>query len=170
MSVSTSLPADVAVTRAEVEDFLYHEAALLDDWRLKEWEALLADDATYYVPPNDDLEGDYKSTLYIISDDRERIHQRIIRVLDPNCHAEFPRSRLCRLVTNVRIMGVEGDLVTVAANFVCYRYRRYQREFVYVGSYRNVLRKTDEGFRIKERRVLLAAHELGQLGSVSFIL
>ena len=25
------------VTRAEVEDFLYHEAALLDEWRLNEW-------------------------------------------------------------------------------------------------------------------------------------
>ena len=36
------------VTRAEVEDFLYHEAALLD-----EWQALLTDDACYYVPSND---------------------------------------------------------------------------------------------------------------------
>lgn len=30
--------ANATVTRAEVEDFLYHEAALLDEWRLKEWE------------------------------------------------------------------------------------------------------------------------------------
>ncbi len=162
--------ANVAVTRAEVEDFFFHEAALLDEWRLKEWEALLADDATYFIPPNDDLEGGHRGTLYIISDDRERIRQRIIRVMDPNCHAEFPRSRTCRLISNVRITGVEGDIVHAAANFVCYRYRRYQREFVYVGSYQYALRKTAEGFRIKERRVLLAAHELGQLGSVSFIL
>lgn len=162
--------ANATVTRAEVEDFLYHEAALLDEWRLKEWEEILADDATYYIPPNDDLEGGYKNTLYIISDDRERIRQRVIRVLDPNCHAEFPRSRLCRLITNVRITGVEGDLVHAASNFSCYRYRRYQREFVYVGTYHHTLRKTPSGFKIKERRVLLAAHELGQLGSVSFIL
>ena len=32
-------------SRAEVEDFLYHEAALLDEWRLDEWLALLTDDA-----------------------------------------------------------------------------------------------------------------------------
>jgi len=167
-SVQTSLQA--GVTRAEVEDFLYHEAALLDAWKLKEWEELLTDDATYYVPPNDELEGDYKNTLYIISDDRERIRQRVIRVLDPNCHAEFPRSRTCRLISNVRILGVEGDIVRVSSNFVCYRYRRYQREFVYVGTYEHQLRKTAQGFKVKERRVLLAAHELGQLGSVSFIL
>ncbi len=39
--------ANVTVTRAEVEDFLYREAALLDEWKLDEWEKLLADDATY---------------------------------------------------------------------------------------------------------------------------
>jgi len=162
--------ASPAVTRAQVEDFLYHEAALLDEWRLKEWEELLADDATYFVPPNDVPEGGYKDTLYIISDDRERIRQRVIRVLDPNCHAEFPRSRTCRLITNVRITGVEGDIVSASANFSCYRYRRYQREFVYVGTYRFQLRRTGDSFKIKERRVILHAHELGQLGSVSFIL
>ena len=49
------------VTRAEVEDFLYREAALLDDWKLDEWEALLTDDAAYYVPPNDQPDGDHRS-------------------------------------------------------------------------------------------------------------
>ena len=160
----------MTVTRAEVEDFLFHEAALLDEWKLDEWEALLADDATYYVPPNDVLDGAHGDTLFIISDDRERLRQRIIRIKDPNCHAEYPHSRTCRLITNVRILGVDGDLVTVAANFVCYRYRRHQREFAFVGSYRNILRKSGSSFLIKERRVFLHAHELGKLGSVSFVL
>ena len=158
------------VTRAEVEDFLYHEAALLDDWKLNEWQALLTDDATYYVPPNDQLEGDHRSTLFLVADDRERIRQRVIRINDPNCHAEYPKSRTRRMISNVRIVGVEGDLVTVAANFVCYRYRRYGRIREYVGAYRYILKRTGDGFRIKERRVLIDAHELGSLGSVSFIL
>ena len=63
------------VTRAEVEDFLYHEAALLDDWKLNEWQALLTDDAAYYVPPNDQPEGDHRHTLFLVADDRERIRQ-----------------------------------------------------------------------------------------------
>jgi p-cumate 2,3-dioxygenase subunit beta len=158
------------VTRAEVEDFLYREAALLDDWKLDEWEALLTDDAAYYVPPNDQPDGDHRATLFLVADDRERIRQRVIRIKDPNCHAEYPRSRTRRMISNVRIVAVEGDLVTVAANFVCYRFRRYERIREYVGAYRYVLRQTDDGFRIKERRVLIDAHELGTLGSVSFIL
>ncbi|MDT7663767.1 MAG: p-cumate 2,3-dioxygenase subunit beta, partial [Pseudonocardiales bacterium] len=31
-----TVPADV-LARIEVEDFLYREAALLDEWRLEEW-------------------------------------------------------------------------------------------------------------------------------------
>ena len=158
------------VTRAEVEDFLYQEAALLDNWRLNEWQALLTDDATYYVPPNDQLESDHRSTLFLVADDRERIRQRVIRINDPNCHAEYPKSRTRRMISNVRILSVDGDLVTVAANFVCYRFRRYERIREYVGSYRHVLRRAGDSFRIKERRVLIDAHELGMLGSVSFIL
>ena len=100
----------------------------------------------------------------------ERIRQRVIRINDPNCHAESPKSRTRRMISNVRILEVDGDLVTVAANFVCYRFRRYERIREYVGSYRYQLRRTGDSFRIKERRVLIDAHELGNLGSVSFIL
>ena len=165
-----TVAARTVVTRAEVEDFLYAEAALLDDWKLNDWEALLADDACYYVPPNDHLESDHRSTLFLVADDRERIRQRVIRINDPNCHAEYPKSRTRRMISNVRILSVEGDLVTVTANFVCYRFRRYERIREYVGVYRYVLRRAGDSFRIKERRVLIDAHELGTLGSVSFIL
>ena len=165
-----TVQAPAVVTRAEVEDFLYHEAALLDEWKLKEWEALLTEDAVYYVPPNDQPDGDHRNTLFLVADDRERIRQRIIRVLDPNCHAEHPKSRTRRMISNVRIVAVDGDLVTVAANFVCYRFRRYERIREYVGAYRYVLRRAGQSFRIKERRVFIDAHELGALGSVSFIL
>jgi p-cumate 2,3-dioxygenase beta subunit len=165
-----TVAARTVVTRAEVEDFLYAEAALLDDWKLNDWEALLADDACYYVPPNDHLESDHRSTLFLVADDRERIRQRVIRINDPNCHAEYPKSRTRRMISNVRILSVEGDLVTATANFVCYRFRRYERIREYVGVYRYVLRRAGESFRIKERRVLIDAHELGTLVSVSFIL
>jgi p-cumate 2,3-dioxygenase subunit beta len=165
-----TIAAPSVVTRAEVEDFLYHEAALLDEWKLKEWEALLTEDATYFVPPNDQRDSDHRNTLFLVADDRERIRQRIIRINDPNCHAEYPKSRTRRMISNVRIIGVDGDLVTVAANFVCHRYRRYERIREYVGAYRYILKRAGDSFRIKERRVLIDAHELGSLGSVSFIL
>jgi len=161
-------PLDVRID--DVQDFLFHEAALLDEWRLKEWEALLTDDACYFVPPNDQPDGDHRNTLFTIADDRERIHQRIIRILDPNCHAESPPSRTRRLISNIRILVREGDEITVAANFICYRFRRHERIREYVGSYRYRLKCMRDSFLIRERRVFIDAHELGSLGSVSFIL
>lgn len=165
-----TLHATQTVTRAEVEDFLFHEAALLDEWKLDEWQTLLTDTATYMIPPNDDLDGNHRSSLFIIADDRERIRQRIIRVLDPNCHAEHPKSRTQRIVGNVRLLGQEGDITTVAANFICYRYRRYERVGQYVGNYRYELKRNGSSFLIQEKRVFIQANELGQLGSVSIIL
>jgi p-cumate 2,3-dioxygenase beta subunit len=160
----------IRVSRAEVEDFLYHEAALLDEWRLDEWLELLTDDAIYEVPPNDTPGGSSKNTLFILADDIVRIRERVKRLKSPNCHAEFPHSRTRRLITNVRILQTEGNLVTVAANFVCYRYRRHERIREFVGTYRFVLQHTHDGFRIKARRTTLDAYELGSLGAVSFIL
>ncbi len=42
-----------SITRQQVEEFLYEEAALLDAWRLDDWLALMTDDAVYRVPSND---------------------------------------------------------------------------------------------------------------------
>jgi p-cumate 2,3-dioxygenase beta subunit len=160
----------VQISRPEIEDFLFHEAALLDAWKLDEWLELLTEDATYEVPPNDTPDGDSKDTLFILADDIVRIRERVKRLNSPNCHAEFPHSRTRRLITNVRILDREGDLVTVAANFVCYRYRRHERIREYVGSYRFVLKCSSEGIKIKSRRTVLDPYELGSLGAVSFIL
>lgn len=158
------------VSRAEVEDFLYAEADLLDNWRLDDWLALLTDDAAYYVPPNDRPDADHRTTLFTIADDMVRLRERVIRLKDPNCHAEYPPSRTRRLITNVRITGVEGDSVIAAANFVVYRHRRGEPMREFVGHYRHRLRRVGGTLKIAERRAILDAHELGSMGSVSFIL
>jgi p-cumate 2,3-dioxygenase subunit beta len=158
------------VSRAEVEDFLYAEADLLDNWKLDDWLALMTEDAAYYVPPNDKPDADHRGTLFTIADDIVRLRERVVRLKDPNCHAEYPPSRTRRLITNVRITGVEGDTIAVAANFAVYRYRRGEPVREFVGRYRYRLRRTGGVLKIAERRAVLDAHELGAMGSVSFIL
>ena len=156
--------------RGQVEDLLFHEAALLDEWRLEEWLQLLTDDAAYYVPPNDHPEADHQTTLFILADDIVRIRERVKRLMSPECHAEYPHSRTRRMISNVRVVAENGDVATVAANFICHRFRRYERVREYVGGYRFVLKRAGNGLKIKERRVVIDAHELGSLGAVSFIL
>ena len=159
-----------AVTRAEVEDFLYHEADLLDRWKLDDWLGLLTEDAAYYVPPNDKPDADHRFTLFTVADDIVRLRERIIRLKDPNCHAEFPPSRTRRMISNVRITGMEGELILAEANFAIFRHRRNEPVREFVGRYRHKLKRTDDGLKIHERRAILDAEELGPMGSVSFLL
>jgi p-cumate 2,3-dioxygenase beta subunit len=158
------------VTRAEVEDFLYYEAELLDSWKLDDWLALCTEDVGYYVPPNEKPDADHRYTLFTIADDPVRLRERIIRLKDPNCHAEYPPSRTRRMISNVRITGNEGDTVSVAANFVIFRHRRNEPPREFVGRYRYKLRRSNGTFRIAERRAILDAEELGTRGAVSFLL
>jgi len=157
-------------TRAEIEDLLYREAALLDAWQLDHWLALLTEDAGYYVPPNDKPDADHRTTLFTIADNNARLRERVRRIMDPNCHAEHPPSRTRRLIANVRILASEGDTIRIAANFTVYRFRRGGDMRVFVGEYRHTLRRENGTLKIAERRAVLDAEELGSLGAVSFIL
>ncbi|HLH91132.1 MAG TPA: aromatic-ring-hydroxylating dioxygenase subunit beta [Xanthobacteraceae bacterium] len=163
-------PFTDAVSRAEVEDLFYHEAELLDGWKLDLWLELLTDDATYYVPPNDKPDADHRYTLFTIADDMVRLRERIIRLKDPNCHAEYPPSRTRRFITNVRVTAVEGDTISASANFSIHRFRRGGTHQEFVGQYRYQLERQHGMLKIAERRAILDAEELGMLGSVSFIL
>ena len=160
--------ADVAVTRQEVEDFLYEEAALLDAWKLDEWLALLTDDAYYRVPSNDRPDSDPRAALFTIADDIARIRARVTRLKDRSAHAESPPSRTRRLITNVRI--VERQPLRVEANFAVYRHRSNDDVRQYVGRYRYLLRREGGRLKIAGREAILDAMELASLGTVSFIL
>lgn len=169
MSGSASL-ANTEITRADIEDFLYAEAALLDEWRLDDWLTLLTDDAVYRIPPNDTPEGRHSDTLFIVADDISRLRARVKRLKDPNAHAEYPHSRTRRMIGNVRIVARDGDAIRIAANFVVRRFRRGGDLREYVGRYDHLLVATADGLRIKERIAVLDSLELGGLGAVSFIL
>src|ERR1700674_334531 len=119
----SSMSADTLPSRQEVEDFLYREAALLDEWRLDEWLEMLTDDAIYQVPSTDAPEGDARNTLYIIADDALRIRSRVKQLLGKLAWAENPHSRTRRMITNVRVVGLEGENILATANFVVYRMR-----------------------------------------------
>lgn len=163
------------ITRAEVEDFLYHEAALLDAWKLDEWLLLLTDDARYRVPSNDAPDGDPASTLFLIADDIHRIRGRVARLKDPQAHAEFPHSRTRRMITNVIVIPATAGIqsqheVEVLANFTVHRFRRGEQVSQFVGRYRYRLRVVDGALKIALREAILDSQELGSLGAVSFIL
>jgi p-cumate 2,3-dioxygenase subunit beta len=158
------------VTRQQVEDFLYEEAALLDAWRLDDWLGLLTDDAVYEVPSNDRPNSDSRDTLFIIADDIRRIRARVTRLKDKSAHAEYPPSRTRRMISNVRITERNGSTLKVEANFTVHRFRRNEGIRAFVGHYRYVLRVEGGHLKIARRDAVIDSMELGGLSSVSFIL
>jgi p-cumate 2,3-dioxygenase beta subunit len=158
-----------SISRQEVEDFLFAEAALLDEWRLQEWLEMLTEDATYHIPPTD-LPGAVKSnTLFIIADDAVRIRSRVKQLLGKSAWAENPPSRTRRIIGNVRILGQEGDSIRVTANFAIYR-MRFELIDTYVGRYEYTLVKRDGQLKIRERKAILDLEALRPHGKISFIL
>jgi p-cumate 2,3-dioxygenase beta subunit len=158
------------ITRQQVEEFLYEEAALLDAWRLDDWLKLLTDDAVYNVPSNDSPDSDSRDTLFIIADDIRRIRARVTRLKDKSAHAEYPPSRTRRSISNVRIVGRDGSLLKVEANFIVHRFRRNEGIRAFVGHYRYALRAEGGTVKIARREAIIDSMELGSLASVSFIL
>ena len=163
------MAAQPTITRAQIEDFLYAEAALLDEWRLQEWLELLTEDVTYSVPATDVPEGDAKSTLFIIADDALRVRSRVRQLLGKSAWAENPRSRTRRLISNVRIRETDGDTIRVTANFAVYRMRMDQVD-TYVGRYEYTLVQRDGRLKIRERKAILDLEALRPHGKVSIIL
>jgi p-cumate 2,3-dioxygenase subunit beta len=156
-------------SRQEVEDLLYKEAALLDEWRLEEWLELLSDDAVYEIPPTDVPEGDARNTLFIIADDAVRIRSRVKQLLGKSAWAENPQSRTRRMISNVRVLGVDGDRILATANFAVHR-MRYESVDTYIGRYDYKLVRVGNELKIKERRASLDNEALRPHGKISFIL
>ena len=154
--------------RLDTEEFLYEEAALLDDWRLDDWLALFTPDARYEVPSTDHPSGGPADALMLVSDTAAMLAARVKRLNSRKAHREFPWSRTRRIIGNVRILSQDGDELEVAANFAVYRSRREVN--VYMGQYRYRLVRHGDSFKIRFRRAELDVETLDPHGTLSIIL
>lgn len=164
---TSSAPANRC--RADYEDFLYHEAALLDEWRLEEWLALFVEGATYEVPTAGRPEGVSSSDeLFYIADDWFRLQERVARLLKKGAHSEWPRSLGLRSISNVRVLGQDEGGVRLGCVFTTHRSRN-DRTDTFFGHHRYLLVEVDGVLRIREKRSLLSMSSLRPHGRVSII-
>ena len=160
----------LSVSRIDVEDFLYTEAALLDDWKLEQWLELFEEGARYWVPPagsNDDVEPG--STLFYVADDWFRLTERVKRLGKRTAHVEYPHSRLRHLVSNVRIVGGDDQSFRVTSNFVTYRSKGGHTE-TYLGHHNYEMCVSDGNIRIRHKTSFLDTDNINDQGKVSVII
>jgi 3-phenylpropionate/cinnamic acid dioxygenase small subunit len=150
--------------RHKVEDFLYLEAELLDDRKLREWLELLTDDIRYWMPIRynplerpEDLSDELAKPGdgYYFDDDKKSLSLRIERVYVKSAWAEMPPSRTRHLISNVRIKNDDGREIEVHSNFLVYRTRLETDQDIFVGTRRDILRRANDSFKIAKRTIIL---------------
>ena len=163
----TSATANRAL-RSDVEAFLFEEAELLDSWRLGEWVELFTEDGTNHVPALDDPDRDSTQSVFLVADDLARIRSRVRQLTGNSAWAENPRSQTRRFITNVRVVALDGELITATANFLVHRCRM-ERVSTFTGQYHYKLVRHNGGFKIAARKAILAQDTLRSQGTMSII-
>jgi benzoate/toluate 1,2-dioxygenase beta subunit len=138
---------------AACEQFLIHEARLLDEARFDEWLALFTADAWYWVPSQPDQKSP-RDTISLIYDDRRLLETRVRRLSSPRIYSQEPRSRTSRIVANVTIEESAADrqACTVRSKFQLLEYRR-NAQTPYAGTSLHRLVRVSGDIRIAWKRV-----------------
>lgn len=153
----------------QILQFLYVEARLLDETRLKEWGDTLAQDLIYTAPlretrPVSQQAASVVRTMQHYHDDWRSVMGRIVRLTGTkSAWAEDPPSRTRRLVTNVLVEATDkpGEY-SVRSYLLVTRSRFNFDEFDLISAERrDVLRVDGESFKLARREILLDQAVLG---------
>jgi 3-phenylpropionate/cinnamic acid dioxygenase small subunit len=155
--------------RAEVEDFLYTEAELLDQRRFPEWLDLLCDDVSYFMPLRRNVRfgqhAEHENTrigqdINWFDEDKWTLSKRVEQLMTGVHWAEEPLSRVSHMVSNVQIVEAlpswDDPLEVVArSRFLVYQNRVETETYVLVGKRTDRLRRESGAWKLARREVLL---------------
>ena len=149
----------------QVEQFLYHEAQLLDEREFDRWLALMSDDIHYFMPTRytttrraagEEFSAADQAALF--DEDKQNLTIRVRRLHTGMAWAEEPPSRTRHMVSNVQIHPTaNADELEVECNFMLYRSRLERDVDIFVGARRDLLRQSDSpaGYQIARRYIAL---------------
>jgi 3-phenylpropionate/trans-cinnamate dioxygenase subunit beta len=161
----------------EIEQFLFDEAALLDEWRFRAWLELMAKDIRYTMrttvnaQTRDRRRGVQPPTTWIFNDTHFQLERRVARLETGMAWAEEPPSRTRHLVTNVRVQTTEApDEFEARVNYLLYRSQKERDETIYVGRRIDRVRRVEAapGWQVCRREItldqaVLTSHNLSVL-------
>lgn len=146
----------------EVEQFLFAEAALLDEHRYTDWLKLFTDDCHYWMPIRQtrmarqvDQEFSRPGEMAFFDDRKEDLQRRVTKLESPYAWSESPPPRTRHMVSNVRAVAVEGDTMTIGCCFTFYRCSLDADVDWFVGRREDVLRRDGDSFKIVKRNIFL---------------
>jgi 3-phenylpropionate/cinnamic acid dioxygenase small subunit len=154
--------------KQEMEEFLYHEAELLDERHYEAWLELLADDVRYWMPMRrnvkfGELEREFTregQDINWFDEGKDTLTRRVQQILTGVHWAEEPLSRICHMVSNIQLLQVSPSAlepveVTVKCRFLIYRNRVETETDILVGKREDVLRRVNGQWKIAQRKIVL---------------
>jgi len=148
-----------------VEQFLYHEARLLDTGQLEAWLALFTEDATYWLPLEQNQKDPFE-TSSIVHDDRTLLELRVKQARHPRAHARLPLARTVHQVGNIMVEDGK-DEVKVHSTLQLVEFRN-EKQRLYGALVEHRLRKANGSFKIAHKRVDLVNSE-GELDGIAIL-
>jgi 3-phenylpropionate/cinnamic acid dioxygenase small subunit len=146
----------------ETEQFLYREAAMIDEREYRAWLDLLTDDCSYWMPIRrtvmlSDIDHEFtkRGQMSFYDDDKASLSMRVAKMESGSSWSEDPPSRTRHIVNNVRITDVEGDEIGVEVAFILYRSRLNTEESMWVGRRVDRLRRVDGVLKLCGREIYL---------------
>jgi 3-phenylpropionate/cinnamic acid dioxygenase small subunit len=159
------------LTRTEAEDFLFHEARLLDERRFEEWLALFTSDCRYWVPCGQG--EDPGLVTHLVCDDRSQLEDRLWQLQQPRHSSQSPPSRTSHIIGNVQVDHAEDGAVAVHSSFVVHELRLMQggegEPRAFAGHYDHLLRRNGDAWQIQMKKVWLLGRDL-PVFNLTFIL
>lgn len=152
-----------ALLTLEVQEFLYYEADLLDARRFDEWLALFADDVRIWMPLRRNVSSADQAReltreqldICWVDEGKSTLARRVQQLLSGAHWAEEPYSRVCHMVSNVRVVEAAAAEVKVTCRFLVYRNRQAEDTEFFVGRRTDTLRRENDEWRIARREILL---------------
>lgn len=145
--------SDDPVLVRRVEEFLFHEARLLDEREFEAWMALFADDGIYWIPATPGQQ-DPLGEVSIAYEDRQLIDVRVRRLRHPENYADQPQARTRRVIGNVMLDDSDAGATVARSNFTLVEFQN-DAQRLFAGEYIHTLRQAGDGFRIVQKRVNL---------------
>lgn len=163
MSVMTL--ADPVRLQIEVEQFLYSEAAMLEDRQFSEWLALTTDDIIYAMPVrlNRMLRDQDHQFLPLsrgghFNDNKHTLTARVRKLNDHKSWSENPPSATRIMLTNVRVKQTDTpDQYLALSNFLFTRVRLGHVYTPISGRREDLVRRADTplGFKLARRMIYI---------------
>ena len=163
MSAVAKPTVEELLLRFEVEQFLLHEADLLDTRQFEAWLDLLGDEIRYWMPvTRNQAFGEWHDEytregqdLSWFDEGKFELEQRVKQIMTGRHWSEEPVSRTTHMISNLSVIAHDDTNVTAKCRFLIYRNRNETETDFFVGKREDSLQRADGSWLITRRQIFL---------------